>query len=84
MKSFSTTSVFKFPEMLTLSDTIAACGGMFTNQAFQEMWVVIPKGSAARKELCYQLEKGIIELVPARRRAWGRSRAPVRFLAKFC
>jgi hypothetical protein len=47
---------------------------MFTHHAFQEMWERVKNDKLATRELCYQLERGVIEFVPARSRAWGCAR----------
>jgi hypothetical protein len=60
--------------MEAVASKTAKCGGMLTHHAFQEMWKTLPTESSARKELCYRLEQGLIELVPARARAWGHAR----------
>jgi hypothetical protein len=67
-----------------VAETIAECGGMFTHHAFQEMWERVKNDKLATRELCYQLERGELEFVPARSRAWGCARGLTRNHGKPC
>lgn len=64
--------------MAAIAETLEASGGVFTHQAFQEMWDTLVDQPFARKELCYRLGQGAIKLVLPYRRAWGQSRALAR------
>jgi hypothetical protein len=48
-----------------VAETIPECGGMVTHHAFPEMWERVKNDKLATRELCYQLERGVFEFVPA-------------------